>query len=132
MNLWKSRQNPPGILGAVAAGVAIGLLFYTEEGKNKKKIKNTTNDWADSLGSVSLRQEKKDYLISQNKAAKEASHRMDKLRGKAEGLYSESERWVCELINKKNLAANYSLRFISQKPVKGTIVGFNWFSFLYK
>ncbi len=26
-----------GILGAAAAGVAIGLLFYTEEGKKQEK-----------------------------------------------------------------------------------------------
>ena len=42
-----------GILGAAAAGVAIGLLFYTEEGKKtRKKIKHTADDWADSLGSL--------------------------------------------------------------------------------
>ena len=42
------------------------MLFYTEEGKNKKKIKNTQR-----LGrffwEVSLRQGKKDYLISRTR-----------------------------------------------------------------
>ena len=42
-----------GIAGAALAGIAIGLLFYTEEGKKtRKKVKNTANDWADSLGSL--------------------------------------------------------------------------------
>ncbi len=78
-----------GIIGAAAAGVAIGLLFYTEEGKKaRKKIKNTSNDWADSLGSV-IASGKEKLSDFSHKAAKEAKHRMEKLRGNADGHISE-------------------------------------------
>jgi gas vesicle protein len=39
-----------GILGAVAAGVAIGLLIAPEKGKDiRKKLKKTAEDWAGNL-----------------------------------------------------------------------------------
>lgn len=39
-----------GILGAAAAGVAIGLLIAPDKGSEmRKKIKNTAGDWADNL-----------------------------------------------------------------------------------
>jgi gas vesicle protein len=39
-----------GVLGAVAAGVAIGLLIAPEKGKEmRKRIKKTAGDWADNL-----------------------------------------------------------------------------------
>lgn len=73
-----------GILGAAAAGVAIGLLFYTEEGKKaRKKIKNTTSDWADSLGS--LIESGKENLSDLSHKAKD---RLKKVKGKAQDAYS--------------------------------------------
>ena len=40
-----------GIFGAVAAGVAIGLLVAPEKGKDmRKKIRKTAGDWAGNLG----------------------------------------------------------------------------------
>ena len=42
-----------GILGAVAAGVAIGILISPDKGSEmRKKLKKTTGEWADSLGQV--------------------------------------------------------------------------------
>ncbi len=39
-----------GILGAAAAGVAIGLLIAPEKGTDmRKKIRQTAGDWADNL-----------------------------------------------------------------------------------
>ena len=39
-----------GILGALAAGVAIGLLLAPEKGSEmRKRIKRTAGDWADNL-----------------------------------------------------------------------------------
>lgn len=78
-----------GMLGAAAAGVAIGLLFYTEGGKKtRKKIKNTTNDWADSLGSL-VASGKENLNDLSRKAAKEAKHRYNKIRNKAENEYTD-------------------------------------------
>ena len=40
-----------GILGAAAAGVAIGLLIAPEKGSDvRKRIKRTTGTWVDSVG----------------------------------------------------------------------------------
>jgi len=40
-----------GVLGAVAAGVVIGLLLAPEKGtETRKKIKKTAGGWVDSLG----------------------------------------------------------------------------------
>ena len=42
-----------GLLGAVAAGVAIGILIAPEKGSEmRKKLKKTTGEWADSLGQI--------------------------------------------------------------------------------
>ena len=73
-----------GILGAAAAGVAIGLLFYTEEGKKtRKKIKNTTSDWADSL--ASLLESGKENLSDLSHKAKE---KFKKAKNRAQDAYS--------------------------------------------
>ena len=40
-----------GVLGAVAAGVVIGLLMAPEKGtETRKKIRKTAGGWVDSLG----------------------------------------------------------------------------------
>jgi len=40
-----------GILGAVAAGVCIGLLLAPEKGnKTRKRIKDSTGAWVNSVG----------------------------------------------------------------------------------
>jgi gas vesicle protein len=42
-----------GILGAAAAGVAIGLLIAPEKGsETRKRIAKTTGDWADQVGNL--------------------------------------------------------------------------------
>lgn len=75
-----------GILGAAAAGVAIGLLFYTDEGKKtRKKIKNTASDWADSLGS--LIESGKENLSDLSHKAKD---RFKKVKSKAQDAYSSA------------------------------------------
>jgi gas vesicle protein len=39
-----------GILGAVAAGVAIGVLIAPEKGSEmRKRLKKSTGEWADTL-----------------------------------------------------------------------------------
>jgi gas vesicle protein len=45
-----------GILGAVAAGVAIGILLAPEKGTDtRKKLKKTAGDWADNLTNLFTR-----------------------------------------------------------------------------
>ena len=45
-----------GILGAVAAGVAIGILIAPEKGTDtRKKLKKTAGDWADNLSNLFVR-----------------------------------------------------------------------------
>jgi len=42
-----------GLLGAVAAGVAIGLLVAPEKGSEmRKKVRKTTGEWADTLSNL--------------------------------------------------------------------------------
>lgn len=78
-----------GILGAAAAGVAIGLLFYTEEGqKTRKKIKNTTSDWADSLGSL-IESGKENLSDLSHKAVDKAKAGFKKAKHKAKDAYSD-------------------------------------------
>lgn len=78
-----------GILGAAAAGVAVGLLFYTEEGKKtRKKMKVTANDWADSLGSL-LASGKENLSDLSNKALKQAKQGFKKVKNKAEDAYTD-------------------------------------------
>ena len=43
-----------GIIGAVAAGVIIGLMVAPEKGSDmRKRLKRTTGSWADSLSDMS-------------------------------------------------------------------------------
>lgn len=78
-----------GILGAAAAGVAIGLLFYTEEGKKtRKKISNTTSDWADSLGSL-IESGKENLSEMSNKALHTAKSKFKKAKHGAQDAYSD-------------------------------------------
>lgn len=78
-----------GILGAAAAGVAVGLLFYTEEGKKtRKKMKNTAEDWADSLGSL-ISSGKENLSDFSDKALKHAKSGFKKVKNKAEDTYSD-------------------------------------------
>ncbi|MCW3118048.1 MAG: YtxH protein [Chitinophagaceae bacterium] len=42
-----------GLLGAVAAGVVIGLMVAPEKGsETRKRIKRTTGSWVDQLGNI--------------------------------------------------------------------------------
>jgi gas vesicle protein len=42
-----------GLLGAVAAGVIVGLMVAPEKGsETRKKIKKTTGSWVDQLGNI--------------------------------------------------------------------------------
>ena len=42
-----------GLLGAVVAGVAIGILIAPEKGSEvRKKLRKTTEGWVDSLGQL--------------------------------------------------------------------------------
>lgn len=78
-----------GILGAAAAGVAIGLLFYTDEGKKtRKKIKNTTSEWADSLGSL-IESGKENLSDISHKAMSKAKAGLKKAKHKAQDAYSD-------------------------------------------
>ncbi len=48
--MTKNAKLILGILGAVTAGVAIGMMVAPEKGKDiRKKLKKTTNKWADEM-----------------------------------------------------------------------------------
>jgi gas vesicle protein len=54
-----------GILGAVAAGVAIGLLVAPEKGSEmREKVKKTAGEWADTLSNLftKAKEEAKDTM----------------------------------------------------------------------
>lgn len=82
-----------GIAGAALAGVAVGLLFYTDEGKKvRKKMKHTANDWADSMGS--LWESGKENL---NDLSKEAQRKYKKIKSKAAGKYENIKEGYSDL-----------------------------------
>jgi gas vesicle protein len=64
-----------GILGAVAAGVAIGLLIAPEKGKEmRKRIKKTAGSWADNLSHLFVKgEEELEDLKAKGKNAKSAA-----------------------------------------------------------
>ena len=69
-----------GILGAVAAGAAIGLLLAPEKGSDlRKKIKSTANDWASHLTDL-FAAGKDEVTDLKNKAAKGASDLQNEAR----------------------------------------------------
>ena len=71
-----------GILGAVAAGVAIGLLVAPEKGKDmRKRIKKTAGGWADNLN----------HLFAQGK------HELEELRDKGRHVKASAEDKVNKL-----------------------------------
>lgn len=91
-----------GIAGAALAGVAIGLLFYTEEGKKtRKKMKNTANDWADSLGSL-IASGKEGLTDLSQKTIKKAKKGYNRLKGRAEDEYEDLKGAADEYANKIN------------------------------
>ncbi|MEO5948053.1 MAG: YtxH domain-containing protein [Chitinophagaceae bacterium] len=48
--MTKNSKLALGILGAIAAGVAIGMLLAPEKGKDmRKKLKKTANKWSDEM-----------------------------------------------------------------------------------
>lgn len=69
-----------GIIGAVAAGVAIGLLIAPETGKDmRKKIKKTAGGWADNL--THLFERGKEELEAKGRSAKaSAEDKMNKMK----------------------------------------------------
>ncbi|MGJ7031443.1 YtxH domain-containing protein [Niabella hirudinis] len=78
-----------GIAGAAVAGIAIGLLFYTDEGKKtRKKMKNTANDWADSLGSL-IASGKESLSDLSHKAAEKAKKGYKRFKGQTRDSYDE-------------------------------------------
>ena len=89
-----------GILGAAAAGVAIGLLFYTDEGKKtRKQMKNTANDWADSLGSL-MASGKENLSDLSNRAVKQAKKSFNKAKNKAENKFDDLKDGYTDLKDK--------------------------------
>ena len=75
-----------GILGAVAAGVAIGLLIAPEKGKDtRQKLRKTAGSWADSLSHLFVRgEEELEDLKAKGKSAKAAAE--DKVNKVKESL----------------------------------------------
>jgi len=72
-----------GILGAVAAGVAIGLILAPETGKDmRKRIKKTAGNWADNLSHLFDRgEEELENLKEKGKSAKSAAEeKVNKLK----------------------------------------------------
>jgi gas vesicle protein len=72
-----------GVLGAVAAGVAIGLLIAPEKGKEmRKRIKKTAGDWADNLSQLFVQgKEELEELKEKGRSAKaSAEEKVNKIK----------------------------------------------------
>lgn len=73
------------IIGAAAAGAVIGMLMAPEKGSDlRKRISDTTGDWASQLGSL-LAQGKEQLQNLKNTASGE----VDNLAGEAEERYNK-------------------------------------------
>lgn len=71
-----------GILGAAAAGVAIGLLIAPEKGsETRKRIAKTTSDWADQVSNL----------------FKNTSEEFENLKSKARGMRANAEQKASNL-----------------------------------
>ncbi|UFH45555.1 YtxH domain-containing protein [Flavobacterium galactosidilyticum] len=69
-----------GVLGGVAVGALLGVLFAPEKGdKTRKKIMEKSNDYADEL------KDKLDSLLGT------VSSKYDKLKREGESLYAEGK-----------------------------------------
>lgn len=72
-----------GILGAVAAGVAIGLLIAPEKGQDmRKRISKTAGSWADNLSHLFVKgKDGMDDLKEKGRTAKAAAEeKVNKLK----------------------------------------------------
>ncbi|MEE6187740.1 hypothetical protein PIECOFPK_02233 [Mycovorax composti] len=86
-----------GIVGAALAGVAIGLLYYTEEGKKaRRKIKNTASEWADSLGSL-YESGKESLADLSQKAITKAKSGLNKAKEKAGEFTGQADEFANKL-----------------------------------
>ena len=69
-----------GVLGGVAVGAALGVLFAPEKGdKTRRKIMDKSNDYADEL------KDKLDSLLGT------VSNKYDKLKKEGENLFAEGK-----------------------------------------
>ncbi|MEP7258129.1 MAG: YtxH domain-containing protein [Flavitalea sp.] len=73
-----------GLIGAAAAGAAIGLLLAPEKGSDvRKKVKNAANDWACQLADL-FAESKSELNSIKNKATRSARD----LKANAEDRYN--------------------------------------------
>ena len=87
-----------GVLGGLAAGAILGILFAPETGeKTRKKIKNKSIDYADELkyqyGETANSLSKKfDSLKEEGKSLiKEGKSKFDSLKGEGESFLAEGK-----------------------------------------
>jgi gas vesicle protein len=75
-----------GLIGAAAAGVAIGLLIAPEKGsETRKRIAKTTGDWADQVSGL-FRNGRDEYENLKNKARNMKSSAEQKMSNLKEDL----------------------------------------------
>jgi gas vesicle protein len=86
--MTNSNKVVLGILGAMAAGVVIGLLIAPEKGSDmRKKIGKTARDWSDNLGHMFTRgKQAADDIM--NEAKDRVRSTADEMAGKMKENYS--------------------------------------------
>jgi len=76
-----------GLLGAIAAGVVIGLMVAPEKGSDtRKRIKRTTGSWVDQLGNFlasgqEIYEQNKEHLKGMKHSAQDKARKMRESMG---------------------------------------------------
>ena len=88
-----------GLLALAAIGTAVGLLLYTDKGKEiRKDAMDGASDWSKKLGK----------LFKQT--GNELADLKDKLSGEIEGLSNDAKKRILDILDETGTAGNHTIK----------------------